>query len=127
MSPGAPVPLPRAVGGGLVPHSPDTTMASLGPQVKNMAVGARGRRPVRVWEGARVGPQTHSGDLPSSARCGLARRTSGSSEPHFRFPFAALPAAPSRNSSRSELHFRSPFSIHPATPSRTSGRSLLNF
>ena len=108
MSPGAPVPLPRAVGGGLVPHSPDTTMASLGPQVKNMAVGARGRRPVRVWEGARVGPQTHSGDLPSSARCGLARRTSGSSEPHFRFPFAALPAAPSHTSapSRPLLNFR---------------------
>ena len=108
VSPGAPVPLPRAVGGGLVPHSPDTTMASLGPQVKNMAVGARGRRPVRVWEGARVGPQTHSGDLPSSARCGLARRTSGSSEPHFRFPFAALPAAPSHTStpSRPLLNFR---------------------
>lgn len=108
VSPGLPVPLPRAVGGGLVPHSPDTTMASLGPQVKNMAVGERGRRPVRVWEGARVGPQTHSGDLPSSARCGLARRTSGSSEPHFRFPFAALPAAPSHTStpSRPLLNFR---------------------
>lgn len=46
----SPRPPPGTVGGGEggFPHSPDTTMASLGPHVKNMAAGARRRRPVRL-------------------------------------------------------------------------------